>query len=217
MKQSDLDNLCYSFIFGDDGSHHVMTIPEAAYTLNEWQQEGGELAEQTADVSAKQLSETWNRVLAQFYKEFPNDVIREALAKLKFAELVDVWNEFVRNVNERELSYLPQPPWHSYYLRPMDSLDEYFDGCSATYILDTLDHVHPHDLYFYYCDDPFADAYDQYASCATPNDLDDFPYWNHINDLIRYIIDEGDALHSEPIAVAISAVRKLDTIPFEEE
>ena len=217
MKQSDLDNLVYSFIIDGASDDQMMTIPEAAYTLNEWQQEGGELAEQTADVSAKQLSETWNRVLAQLDSKTPHNIIREALAKMKFDELVDVWNGFVCKVNEHELSYLPQPPWHSYYLRPMDNLDEYFEGCSATYILDTLDHVSPHDLYFYYCDDPLADAYDQYASCSTPNDLDDFPYWNHINDLIRYIIDTGDALHSEPIAVAISAVRKLATISFKEE
>ena len=62
MKQGDLMNLCYSCLIDGCGEHKPITLEEASYTLHCWQVEGGELAQETADLTAEDFMDTWNHV-----------------------------------------------------------------------------------------------------------------------------------------------------------
>ena len=62
MKQGDLMNLCFSCLIDGTGEHAPITLEEAAYTLQCWQEEGGELAEETADLTAEEFMDAWNHV-----------------------------------------------------------------------------------------------------------------------------------------------------------
>ena len=62
MNQGDLMNLCFSCLIDGTGEHAPITLDEAAYTLQCWQEEGGELAEETADLTAEGFMDAWNHV-----------------------------------------------------------------------------------------------------------------------------------------------------------
>ncbi len=62
MNQGDLMNLCFSCLIDGTGSHALITLDEAAYTLQCWQDEGGELARLTADLTAEEFMDAWNHV-----------------------------------------------------------------------------------------------------------------------------------------------------------
>ena len=62
MNHGDLMNLCYSCLIDGTGEHAPITLDEAAYTLRSWQEEGNELAEETADLTPKEFMDAWNHV-----------------------------------------------------------------------------------------------------------------------------------------------------------
>ena len=62
MNQGDLMNLCYSCLIDGTGEHAPITLEEAAYTLQCWKEEGNELAEETADLTAEEFMDAWNHV-----------------------------------------------------------------------------------------------------------------------------------------------------------
>lgn len=64
MTHSDLINLCASCLLDGTGEHAPITIEEAAYTLRCWKEEGGELAEDTANLTAEDLVNAWNSIIA---------------------------------------------------------------------------------------------------------------------------------------------------------
>lgn len=60
-------NLCFSCMI-DGGAERVPITPEeAAYTLRCWAEEGNELAEETAGVSAEEFADAWNSVLKEAF------------------------------------------------------------------------------------------------------------------------------------------------------
>ena len=62
MNHGDLMNLCFSCLIDGAGEHAPITLEEAAYTLRCWQEEVGELAEETADLTAETFMDAWNQV-----------------------------------------------------------------------------------------------------------------------------------------------------------
>ena len=62
MEYGDLMNLCYSCLIDGTGEHAPITLDEAAYTLQCWQEEGNELAEETKDLTAQEFMDAWNQV-----------------------------------------------------------------------------------------------------------------------------------------------------------
>ena len=62
MKQGDLMNLCYSCLIDGCSEHKPITLEEASYTLQCWQVEDGELAQETADLTAEEFMDAWNHV-----------------------------------------------------------------------------------------------------------------------------------------------------------
>ena len=62
MKECDLINLCYSCLIDGAGDHAHITLEEAAYTLKCWADEGGELADETAGLTAEEFTIAWNQV-----------------------------------------------------------------------------------------------------------------------------------------------------------
>lgn len=65
MEYGDLMNLCYSCLIDGTGEHEPITLEEAAYTLQCWQEEGNELAEDTKDLTAQEFMNAWNHVQAE--------------------------------------------------------------------------------------------------------------------------------------------------------
>ena len=63
MNDRDLMNLCFSFLIDGGTEKTPMTAEDAAYTLKQWQEEGGELAEDTKDLSPTRFADAWNTVL----------------------------------------------------------------------------------------------------------------------------------------------------------
>ena len=59
MNQGDLMNLCFSCLIDGTGEHAPITLEDAAYTLQCWQEEGCELAE---DLTAEEFMDAWNHV-----------------------------------------------------------------------------------------------------------------------------------------------------------
>ena len=68
MKHGDLMNLCFSCLINGCGEHKPITLDEAAYTLQCWQDEGSELAEDTKDITAEEFMDAWNQVF--YYLHF---------------------------------------------------------------------------------------------------------------------------------------------------
>ena len=66
MNQGDLMNLCFSCLIDGTGEHAPITLDEAAYTLQCWQEEGSELADETAGLTAEAFMDAWNQVFFQF-------------------------------------------------------------------------------------------------------------------------------------------------------
>ena len=67
MDQDDLMNLCFSCLIDGTGVHSPITVEEAAYTLQCWKEEGGELAEEIADLTAKAFMDAWNQVFFRLF------------------------------------------------------------------------------------------------------------------------------------------------------
>ena len=55
-------NLFYSCLNDGTNEHTSATLEEAAYTLQGWQEEGNELAEETADLTAEYFMEALNLI-----------------------------------------------------------------------------------------------------------------------------------------------------------
>ena len=89
MNHGDLMNLCFSCLIDGTGEHAPITLEEAAYTLQCWQEEGNELAEETKDLTAQEFMDAWNHVfwLLHFQRQnkhvfsFPYAGEAETLAK----------------------------------------------------------------------------------------------------------------------------------------
>ena len=62
MDQDDLMNLCFSCLIDGTGEHSPITVEEAVYTLQCWQEEGSELADETAGLTAEEFMDAWNQV-----------------------------------------------------------------------------------------------------------------------------------------------------------
>ena len=62
MNDSDLMNLCFSCLIDTTGENRSITLEDAEYPLQCWQEEGGELAEETADLTAEEFMDAWNHV-----------------------------------------------------------------------------------------------------------------------------------------------------------
>ena len=62
MEDKELMNLCFSCLIDDCGEQKPITREEAEYTLRCWQEEGNELAEETAGLTADQFMNAWNQV-----------------------------------------------------------------------------------------------------------------------------------------------------------
>ena len=62
MDQDDVMNLCFSCLIDGTGVHSPITVEEAAYTLRCWKEEGSELADETAGLTAEELLDAWNQV-----------------------------------------------------------------------------------------------------------------------------------------------------------
>ena len=55
-------NLCFSCLIDGCGVHTPITLEEAAYTLQCWKDEASELADDTAELTAEEFMNAWNRV-----------------------------------------------------------------------------------------------------------------------------------------------------------
>ena len=53
-------DLAISCLIDGSTEDHKITLEEAAYTLQCWKEEGGELAEGTEDLTAEEFMEAWN-------------------------------------------------------------------------------------------------------------------------------------------------------------
>ena len=63
MTHEDLINLCASCQLDGSTEQAPITLDEAAYTLRCWQDEGGELAAETMDLTAEAFMNAWNAML----------------------------------------------------------------------------------------------------------------------------------------------------------
>ena len=59
---TDIYNMVYSCLIDGCGEHKPITLAEASYTLQCWQVEDGELAQETADLTAEEFMDAWNHV-----------------------------------------------------------------------------------------------------------------------------------------------------------
>ena len=75
MKQGDLMNLCFSCLIDGGGEHVPITLDEAAYTLQCWQDEG--LAMDGLTPEAFMMA--WNNVLRQLKGDNHHALYREGL------------------------------------------------------------------------------------------------------------------------------------------
>ncbi len=62
MTHEDVMNLCFSCLMGSASQSAPITREDAQYTLDCWHDEGGELAEDTAGLTADELMEAWNEL-----------------------------------------------------------------------------------------------------------------------------------------------------------
>lgn len=62
MTHDDLMNLCFCCLMDSTTAQEPITLDEAQYTLNCWREEGGELAEDTASLTADELMLAWNEL-----------------------------------------------------------------------------------------------------------------------------------------------------------
>lgn len=116
------------------------------------------------------------------------DAVMEALEGMYEPDLVSGWNEYAKARG-----------WYDDMLYPMDEVDDYFCGCNASQILDSLDEFKFRDDYFY------SGIY----GVSSTNDI--FTKVD-VRTLARYIVDYDEPFGSKELRDALS-----DDEPDEDE